>query len=303
MGLAFEVTEGTYVAPTKFFPIRSETLQYQQATNWRRVIRQIVEVIGSVPGYSHVEGDIEIEALPDVVPYFLHAARTNFVKTGTSPYTYTYTGSSAVSGTSGRSLSLTIVRDGIAFGYTGIRVSHFEFGLSGETATVKFHVLGRDEAEQSLPTPSYANQGPFGAGQYDIEIPTATSVFDTDTFTFTVEDNGTLQYRLKNTGRTPQFVKYGERTVNMKLSRDFVDATDYNAFKALTSQSITLKMIQSTSAEIDLFMPVATKNTYEIQGLRAEADLIRANIDYQGVYDPSTTAAYKVTVLTTENIT
>ncbi len=49
---------GTYNAPTKFFPFNSESLKFDQATVWRRPIRQSVDVLSGVPGNLHINGDI-----------------------------------------------------------------------------------------------------------------------------------------------------------------------------------------------------------------------------------------------------
>lgn len=79
----------TYTAPTKFFPFNSESLTSPQATVWRRPIRQSADIIGAVPGNFNIEGDIVMEALEDVVPYFLMASRTAVTKVDASPnYTY-----------------------------------------------------------------------------------------------------------------------------------------------------------------------------------------------------------------------
>jgi hypothetical protein len=40
IGIALEDVPGVYAAPTKFFPVLSESLQYQQETIWRRPIRK-----------------------------------------------------------------------------------------------------------------------------------------------------------------------------------------------------------------------------------------------------------------------
>ena len=41
VGIAFETTYGTYVPPTKYFPIKSENLKFMQDTYWRRVVQTL----------------------------------------------------------------------------------------------------------------------------------------------------------------------------------------------------------------------------------------------------------------------
>lgn len=298
MGIALETTSGTYLAPTKFFPFQSESMSYTQDTQWRRPIRNTAGVLGAVPGDVNTEGDIKLEALHDVVPYFLMCSRASFVKTGAGPYVYTFTPTAGA--LPAKTASITIVKNGVVFAYTGVVVGSFEFTI--ENGMLKFtpKLVGRDEAVQANPTPTWGTSVPYGAGQYNIQIPTATQIFDMDEFTFTVEDNAGPAFRLKDTNRGAQFIKYGEREVTMKASRDFDTRTDYDAYKALTSQAITLKASQGASSIIQIDMPVAVKDEYTVE-IGGQGDLIRAEISYVGVQD-ATGKEYTIAVTTTENI-
>jgi PKD repeat protein len=290
---------GTYVAPVKFFPFRSETLQYQQATVWRRPIRKSADIIGAVAGNVHTEGDIEMEALEDVVIHFLYATRNSIVKSNVGA-NYTYVCTPTAAAVPIRTLSITIERNGIVFGYTGCVVGNFKFGIDEGLCTFTCGIVGLDEAVQSLPVPTFTTTVPFGAGQYDVQIPTASSVYDVDTFEWTCENNAEPQFRLKNTGRGAQFVKFGERAMGLTAERDFMDRTDYDAFKALTSQTVTIVMSKGTNNKITLLTPVSIKDTYEV-GLSGEGDLVRASIAYQMTIDGSGNS-YTITVLTQENV-
>jgi hypothetical protein len=191
------------------------------------------------------------------------------------------------------------------FGYTGCVVSSHSFSIQDGQLMFNVSILGRDEASQSLPTATWQTgiqAAPYGAGTYNIQIPTASQVFDCDNFEFTVEDNGEAQYRLKNTGQGAEFINFGERSVGLTLDRDFESRADYDAFKALTSQSVTLIATKGANNSIQLDIPVAIKDTYEV-GLSGQGDLIRASIAYQGAYDTTTTSAYKTTIKTQQDIT
>lgn len=298
-GLALETVSGTYVAPTKFFPFDSESFKYQQATTWRRPIRNTPNVIGAIQGNSHVEGDMTMDALVDVVPYFLYAARTSIVKSGAGPYTYVVTANPAAVPV--KTMSLTIVRNGIVFGYTGVVVGGFKFSIDGMALKFSVNLLGRDEATQSNPTATWPTTVPFGAGQYKIEIPTTTQVYDADSFEFSQESNATPAFRLKDTGRGAQFFTFGEDATTMQIARDFEARTDYDAFKALTAQDITLTCTQSASAEIKINTPVAIKDSYEV-ALGGQGDVVRASISYVAVANAAGTG-YTITIKTAENIT
>lgn len=302
MGLAFETTAGSYVAPTKFFPIRSESLQFAQDTHWRRPIRAVNDINGAVPGDAHCEGDIEMELLEDVLPYFLYASRNTVVKVGAAaPYTYTTTPFHGALPTTGRTLSLTVVRAGVVFGYTGCVVGSMSFGVDGPIGTMTFTVHGRDEAVAGVPTATFPTTLPFGSGNWNIQIPTATQIFDMDTFEFSIEDNASSEPRLKST-RGAAFVRFGERNIGLSVERDFDGRADYDAFKALTAQSILVRADKGVANRIDLKMPVAIKDTYDMGGLSSQGDLVRASIAYQGVYDAASSKSYEIIVITSESI-
>lgn len=293
------VAPGTYVAPTKFFPFNSESIAVTEQTVWRRPIRQSADIIGAVAGNFNPEGELQLESLEDVVLWFLWASRTSIVKTGSAPdYTYTITPTPAA--VPNKTLSLTIVRNGIVFGYTGICLSSFNFGIDNGLLTFGTNVIGRDEAVQSLPVPTWPTTTPFGAGMYTIEIPTGVTVLDTDTFEFSVEDNAEAQFRLKSTGRGAEFIKYGERASTLTVERDFESRTDYDAFKAVTAQSITLTASKGANNSIALLAPVAIKDTYTV-GLSGQGDLVRASIAYQNIID-GTGKSWQITIKTQEDI-
>lgn len=300
VGIAQEVTPGTYVPPTDFIPVESESVQWTQDTVWRRPIRASADIVGAVTGNGRVEGDIGMEAFSGAVAQFLRAARTNMQKVGASaPYTYTFTGNA--NATPSKTLSITVVRNNVAFGYVGCVVS--SFGFTVEDGLLKFNptIIGQSEASQSVPTPTWpTTQTPFGAGMYNLQIPTLTQIFDADGFDFGVDDSGEAQYRLKNS-LGAQFVSYGERSVTLSLDRDFQSRTEYDAFKALTAQGIKLSAIKDANNEIDLEIPAAIKDTYEMS-MGGQGDLMRASIAYNGVLD-ATGNAYTITVISATNVT
>lgn len=289
---------GVYVAPVKYIPFMSESLTSVQATIWRRPIRQSADIIGAVPGNFNVEGDISIEGMEDCVVYFLYASRNSVVKTGTSNFTYTFTPTAGA--IPARTLSITVVRNGIVFGFTGVVVGSQTFTVEDGILMYNVSMIGRDEAVQTLPTPTWPTTVPFGAGQYSIEIPTATPVLDTDTFEFTVDDAAEAQFRLKNPTRGAQFIKYGERAVTISLERDFDTRTDFDAFKALTSQDITITATKGANNSITLNTPVTIKDTYEVQN-SGQGDLVRAAIAYNAVINASG-VSYTVTLKSQENV-
>ena len=299
MGFALEVTPGTYVAPTKYMPFTSENLHMVEDTQFRRPIRESADAIGAVAGNEHPEGDIEAEALEDCLLYLMYASRTNIVKSGSTP-NFTYTITPTAVAVPVKTMSITIKRSDQIFGYTGCVVSSFKFGINNGLLTYGASIIARNEASQSSPTATWPATVPFGAGTYSIEIPTATPVTDTDTFEWTCEDNAEAQFRLKSTGRGADFVNFGERDVTWTMNRYFLTRADYDLFKAVTSQSITISATKGVNNSITILTPVSLKETYEV-GLSGQGDLNRANIGYRAVID-GTGKSYQIVIKTQEDI-
>ena len=300
MGIAFETTLGTYVAPTKFFPIISENFQIKQEMSHRRVIRQIAAPLGAVKGNSSVEAEVTLEVLPDVLPYFLHAGRTSVVKTGTGPWTYTVTGTAAANPTASRSLSVTIVRNGVAFGYVGCIVGSHDFSIKDGVFQVSHKLVGMDEATQSVPTATWPTTVPFGMGSYTLKFNTVTDTGVQDVGV-TIDDGAVAEFRLAGTAAA-ELVRFADNTTKASLTRDFLNRTEYDAYKALTSQAFEMTALNG-SESVKIELPKAIMETYEM-GLSNPGDLVRAKIDYQAEYDATVTSNYRITVVsTTENIT
>jgi hypothetical protein len=242
-----------------------------------------------------------MEVLEDVLPYFLYGGHGDVVKTGVSPnFTYTYTPNSLA--TPENTLSITVKRNDSIFGYVGCIVGSFSFTVDNGLLVCTMGILGTDEDVETAPTLVFPDTVPFGAGQYSIQIPTATQVFDTDNFTLSINDNASHEFRLKNTGRGAQFSRFGERMVELTVERDFLDRTDYDDFKALTSQGITILASKGANNSVTFKVPAAIADTFEVTGLTGQTELIRAAIKYNGVTDTATEKSAEVVVVTQEEI-
>jgi hypothetical protein len=298
VGIALESTPGTYVAPQKFIPVQNESLKWEQETNWRRPIRQVAGVVGAVAGRGHVEGSIESEAFEDIIPYFMYCSRMSVVKTGTTNFTYTGTPTAAAIPT--KTMSVTVVRNGVTFGYVGVIVGSFTLTVDNDMLMYNVDLFGTNEASQSAPTATWPTTVPFGHGQYNVQIPTTVQVFDTDGFEFTVDDSAEVQYRLKSSPGS-QFTSYGERSVELSTERDFEDRTEYDAFKALTSESVTILASKGANNQVQINVPAAIKDTYEL-GLSGQGDLLRASVKWNGVTD-ALGKDYELVVKCQEDIT
>jgi hypothetical protein len=299
VGIAPETVSGTYVAPTKYLVLRNESLKHVQETNWRRPLRGIADISGVVAGYFRTEGSITVEVTEDTLCHLLRAARYTGVKTGSGPYVYTFTPSAVAIPT--KTLSFTVVRNGVTFGFVGCVLGSAKYSVDNGLLIATFDVFGRSEASQTLPTPTHVTTLPFGAGQYTLEIPAASAVIDADVYELSVNDSASHEYRFTPTAAAA-FARFGERNVELTINRDFDTRTDYDAFKALSAQSIKFAASKGANASVIFEVFAALKDTYEIVGMSGQAELIRANIKYRGVYSDGDAASHKITVTTTESI-
>lgn len=297
VGIGFETTPGTYIAPTKFVPINNESLQYMGEPQYRRPIRQTADVVWAVASDAHIEGDIEMDALDDCLPYFLRISRTAVNKSGTTNFTYAFT--PTADAIPAKTASITVNRNGVIFAYTGCVVSSYSFVINDGVLGFNVSILGRDEATQSAPgSVTWGTTTPYGAGTYTLEVPTGSTVNDSDSYEFTSNDNGEPQYRNK-VGRGAAFIKYGERELGLTLGRDFVTKTDYDSFKAITSQSVSLTASKGANNSVAIVMAASIKNAYEM-GLSGQGELLRGQIEYTGIL--ASPNAYTITVKTQEDM-
>ena len=297
LGIALETISGTYLAPTKWIPIDSESLKWVQENTERRPIRNTPALVGMIRGNGHVEGDITLDITPDLLAWLLQGSRCTYTKTGSAP-TFTYKFVPAPVAVPAKSFSITVKRGNEVSGYTGCVVSSFTLSVDSSGAfKATFSFIGVAEAAQaSALTPVWPTSVPFGAGMYSIQIPTATQVFDTDTYEFAVEDNGEAQNRLKNTIGA-QFVKFGENNATVKVERDFETRADLDKYKALTATSVTFEATQGTE-KITILTPVAFIDSYEY-GLSSVGDLVRASVEYKCAINAAGNS-FELTVVTAE---
>jgi hypothetical protein len=297
-GVAFETVAGTYVAPTKYVPILNETLEYKESNIYRRPIRQSAAQIGVVPGDFNVTGTITMEATEDTCLYFTEVSRAVGVKTGSTNFTYTYSPTSVA--VPPRTMSITVVRNGVVFGYAGCCASKQTFTVNNNLLQYAVDIVGLSEATQSLPTATWPTSVPYGPGSWTVQFPLATTITDMDTFSFEVDDAGNPNMRLK-AARGSAFTSYGERSVQMTAARDFLDATDYNAFKAVTPQHGMVSVAAGANNGIQFDIYNAVKDVYQVP-LSGQGDLVRANITYQSTLDSSGNE-YQIVYKTQEIIT
>jgi hypothetical protein len=298
VGVAFETVLGTYVAPTVFVPILNESLEYTEDKYLSEQIRQQSIHSEAKPSYYHTEGDIELEVDPNNILYFLYATRHTISKTGAGPFTYEFNPNSvavagtAVGPTTAKSLSITIVRNEIVFGYTGCVLTGFEFRVDTDTGVLQatLNIMGLAEAVQADPTEVWVAPVLYGADAHSVYLaaagaaPTFGAVdVNHNGFTFGVNFNATAQNRVRSS-RSASYISFGitEGTVSAEL--DFLNRTDYDNFVATNKRAVKLESLNggaTLAAATDGVRLQANNyffNTYSIP-LEGMGDLVAADTE------------------------
>jgi hypothetical protein len=320
--MAFEATKGTYVAPTIWIPILSESLKYTEERYFSPQIRQQTIVSDVKQGYYHVEGDIELEVDPAFLPYLLYCSRHTIVKSGAGPYEYKFTPSTAGSSSTGagptvaKTASFVIARNGEFFSYSGCVLAGFTFNLDTSDAVLKMtaNVLGETEADQAGPfTPTWAVPNLFGAAAHQVYVAAsaASPTFgaastDFNGFNFTAEYGAEPQNRIINT-RNAAYISYGETVANMETELDFIDRTEYDNFVATTQRAYKLESANggatysAGTSGVKIQANRAVYETYDL-GLSGLGDLIMAGVTAR-VIGIASGDPYEIHVKSSANIT
>lgn len=261
LGFAFESVLGTYVPPTVWIPILEESLVYTEDKYYSPQLRQQVMHSDVLPSYYHVEGDIRLEVDCNYLPYLMYCSRHTITKSGAGPFTYKFTpntsgaSQTAASGATQRTASLTMLRNGAFFGYTGCTMGGYEFTVDTDEGVLMatMNVMGNGE-EDGSGTPSWIAPALFGADCHRVSVDTsgatpafATPSSDFNGFTFRANHNPEPQNRLIPQ-RKAVFTKFGMTDFSVESELDFIDKVEYNNFKAAAVKAFQFESRRPGSA-------------------------------------------------------
>lgn len=299
LGFAFEATKGTFEDADVFIPILSESFRYNEDRYFSPQIRQQVMTSDVAQGYYHIEGDIELEADVNYLPYLLMCTRHN-VSFASGVYTFTPSTagstSTAASGMVQRTASITIVRNGIGFGYSGCTLGSLGFFI--DTGVLKFRATlfgEKDNVVAAPPTPTWLAPSLFGASGHSVYVDAAgatpafaaSAVRDFNGFEFTANHNPSAENRLVN-DRGATYIAFHETEISVNTELDFVDKTEYDNFVATTQKAFRLESLKGGSTfaaateAVSIDINRGVYETYDV-GLSGLADLIMAGVTIRGI--------------------
>ena len=300
--VALEATNGTFVQPDAAgaiaVPILSESLKYTSEPYYSPQLRQQTIVSDVKQGYYHVEGDIQMEADPRFLPYFLHSTRHTI---GFSAGVYTYAPSSAgststaASGNVQRTMSITISRNNALFGYAGCTMGGYEWTIEDAVLKVTFNVLGLSEqAPTGTPAPTWVAPDLFGADAHAISVaasgtaPTfGAASIDYNGYTFRSEFGAEPQNRIRR-DRSASYISFGETVANLETELDFINRTEYDNFVATTQRAVRMESINggasfaAATSGVQITQNRMVWEDYDL-GLEGIGDLIMAGVNGRSI--------------------
>lgn len=258
VGVAFETVMGTYVAPTVFVPVLSDTLEYTSTPYRSAQIRQQSVYTDAKPSYYHVEGDIELEVDPNNILYFLYATRHTITKTGAGPYTYKFVpNSAAVQGTAAgpttaKTISITTVKNGERFGFAGCTLAGFEFRVDTDTGVLMatLNILGLSEAQVADPTEAWIAPILYGADAHRIYLDAAGTApafagsadVNHNGLTFAITFNSDPQNRVRS-DRSASYIAHHITEGTLTADIDFLTRADYDNFEQVNKRALRFESL------------------------------------------------------------
>lgn len=299
LALTFETVYGTYLPPTTagtvFVPILNESLHYVEDKYYSEQIRQTTIDSDVKPSYYHIEGDIVWEVDAAFLPYFGYCSRHSITKTGAAdPWQYDFipsqagSASTAASGAVARSASISVIRNGIGFGYGGCIVNTWEFTIEDGVLRCTMGVLGTSEQTPGgLGSPVWTAPELFGADAHSVYVaasavsPTfGAASTDFNGFTANMNYNAAAQNRII-ANRAASYVSYGKTEAGYNTELDFVSKAEYDNFKAASTRAVRLESLRGgatfalATEAVQITFNRSAYDSYDI-GLGGIGDLIMA---------------------------
>ena len=242
VGYGVEDTEGTSVAPTKFLPVSSFSMDDSNEFIVPDQIRHSRDRYIALPGPYPVDGTMEMELIPTETAELLRsawAASVNSSPYGGGGYEHAYTPGS-------EEPTLTFessAGDILVLRYAGMRVNTLEIKAAfGEIVTASFGLMGLDrEKQESTSSPDFTDVTPFHFTGADIHVASGQVLGIVKDFTFGTNNNFTRIGTLRRTRRWKR-IAFGMREVTLAMNFDFTDDSEYDRFLAEDVFDIDLYM-------------------------------------------------------------
>jgi hypothetical protein len=229
------------------------------------------------------------------LPYFGYCSRHSITKTGAAdPWQYDFvpsqagSASTASSGAVARSASISVIRNGIGFGYGGCIVNTWEFTIEDGVLRCSMGILGTSEQTPGgLGSPVWTAPELFGADAHSVYVaasavsPTfGAASTDFNGFTANMNYNAAAQNRIV-ANRAASYVSYGKTEAGYNTELDFVSKAEYDNFKAASTRAVRLESLRGgatfalATEGVQITFNRSAYDSYDV-GLGGIGDLIMA---------------------------
>lgn len=247
VGYGKETTEGTQVAPTKYLPVSSFSIEDSNDYIVPEQIRHSRDKFIAMPAPFQVGGTMEMELIPLDIASILRSAFAATVISSAyagGGYQHTYTPASTEPTFSFESSAADI----LVMRYGGCRINTIEIKAAfGEIVTASFGIEGVNRTKQGSPaSPSYSDVTPLHFTGVDIKVASGTFLSTVKDFTFGVNNNIERIGTLRKT-RAWKRLALGMREVTLMMTIDFTDTSEYDRFLNETIFDVDLHMEGSSA--------------------------------------------------------
>lgn len=291
LGLAFETTPGTIVAPTTFIPVKT----FKPVDDFKRVMDDgkrgvLAKDFGMFDATHMASLEYEGQFYTDTPGYFLKAILGKDTVTGSgAPYSHAFTLAS------GATPSLTITDFEVAgtrqYAYACAEELQLKWTSEGE---LQYTTKLQSQASTILgtaPTSSFTTATPFMGWDTALEINGAADLN-------MVSGDMTLKRTLKPTygaNNTQSFTRMnvGELEVSGKLTFDIVDYTEHDLYLQNSQYPFIITFTQGTNT-LTLQMSTCAIEKSEID---RSQEMVRVDLSYRALWNPTDAGPMKATLV------
>jgi len=284
LGVKAESTYGTYVAPTSFFPLISESVKFDIQRIESKAIRANRLTMDSgdwAAGQKTGSGQVNLELYDRTSALLFVHALGAVATTGAGPYTHTITPGNLL----GKSLTMQVGRpstDGTVrvFSYLGTKIKGWTLtAKSGDLVKMTLDVLARDEdTAQTLASASYTSGlKPFVFTGAAVSVG-GSSLSNCREFTLQ-GTNGLADRRVVNSALMLEPVDGDQRQIKGTITMEFDSLTQYARYTGATEAAVVLTFTSGSNTITITMNARFDGNTPNVAG----ADVLTLPLDFTAV--------------------
>ena len=279
LGVAFESTYGTGVAPVFYIPLNSakpqDDVKKIQDTSKRASIAKVYAIYDGVTSSTF---DLDLDLYPDAIGYLLKGIMGQDTVTGTSPnYTHTFAQVNALA----PSMTLQYYNGIAEHQFAGSIMSELDLKFESEsicTASAKF--LGRKSAVVATTTPSYSGVAPFTGWGATLTI-NGTSNANIVGGEVNIKRDAKLLWTCVNS-QVPQKQNTGTYEISGKLTFDVEDETELGYLGNGSFLSLVLTFIYNANTSLQITMSQVDVDKATVD---TSQEFVRVDLDYTAIYN------------------